>query len=346
MEIEAKTEQKAPEYGLYTAEIRVTNACNLSCKHCSVSAGRKLEDELTFEEIKSIISQLSDMHVLHVVFTGGEPMLREDIYEMIRFTRDKKIEPYIDTNATLIGKKEAEKLKASGLENAQVSLDGDKKKHNYIRGKKAFERAVRGIKALIEAGINVNINFVVSKANIGEIERVAGIASSLKAKSMSIERLVSTGRAAENKKMLGISSEEFNGAIERAMKVGEIENLRINISDPLKILFDNNFIEKNRERAKHAICGGCIAGVAAITISHNGDVLACPKLPIKLGNIRQKSIREIWLSDNNSVLRKLRYRELEGKCRECELKNMCGGCRAFAFAEKGDYLYEDSLCWI
>lgn len=332
-----KTEQKTAEYGLYTAEIRVTRACNLACRHCSVEAGRKAENELSLEEIKNIISQLSSMNVFHVVFTGGEPMLRSDIYEMIAYAVDKSIIPYLDTNATLIREKEAEKLKESGLKNAQVSLDGTKEAHDNIRGKGAFEKAVKGIKALVNAGIDVNINFVVTSMNINEIEKVAEIASSLKAKSMSIERIVSVGRARD----MGISREEFKNAIERAMK---IKKIKINISDPLKILFDRDFIEKNKKRAEHSICGGCTAGIAAITISYDGSVFACPKLPISIGNIRESSILELWL--NSRFLDKIRYRELEGKCKSCELKNLCGGCRAFAFAEKEDYLYEDSLCWI
>jgi len=334
----SKSSLKTPEHGLYTAEIRVTKACNLACAHCSVEAGKRANNELSLEEIKNVLEELSKMDARYTVFTGGEPLMREDIFDIISYADKLSLTPYLDTNATLITAETAKKLKKSGIKMVQASLDGREKIHDKIRGKGAFKKAVEGIRACISQGLPLNINFTVSAINLNELNQVIKLAEKLEADSLSIERMISVGRG---KNLRGITRKEFKEIINKIRAVNS--KIKISISDPLAIIENENALEAHKEKLATSICGGCTAGIAAITISYDGSVYPCPKLPLEIGNIRKKGIFDLWL--NNEIINTIRYRELKGKCSECSVKNLCGGCRAAAFAWSKDYLQEEPLCW-
>lgn len=334
----SKSALKPPEYGLYTAEIRVTKACNLACAHCSVEAGKKAGSELSLEEIKNILEELRNMDARYVILTGGEPLMREDIFEMISCASELSLTPYLDTNATLITAETAKKLKESGIKMVQASIDGREKIHDKIRGKGAFKKAVEGIRACVSEGMPLNINFTISALNLGELEHVIALAEKLGASSLSIERMIPTGRG---KNLREITKEEFKDIVKKAEKMDS--RIKISVSDPLAIIDNKSVLKAYEKKLATSICGGCTAGIAAITISYDGNVYPCPKLPVLVGNIREESLLSIWAE--NKIINSIRYRELKGKCGKCNVKNLCGGCRAAAFALKNDYLDEDPLCW-
>ncbi len=324
--------------GLIVLEVRLTKACNLRCRHCSVAAGEASYDELGTGEVKALLREARDMGAYYVTFTGGEPLLRRDLTRLVSFSSSLGLKPNLDTNALLLNREKAERLREAGLEILQVSLDGTRETHNYIRGEGAFEGAVRGIKAALASGLRVNLNFTVSKLNFNEIAEVVAIAEELGVSSLSMERFIPTGRG---KSDYALSSQEFREAMERFFSLASEVDIKLTTTDPLRVLIDSTIVEHYREEMKHRICGGCTAGIAAVTVSYDGEVYPCPKLEVSLGNIRKESIRDIW--EKAELLERLRRREFD--CHTCSFINICGGCRAASYAQD-NLLGRDPQCWL
>jgi radical SAM protein with 4Fe4S-binding SPASM domain len=327
--------------GLYAVEIRLTKACNLRCAHCSVAGGEAARDELGTSEIKHVLDQLAELRVPYVTFTGGEPLLRRDAIKLIAYASSRGLRPNLDTNGMLINPAKAKRLKEVGIDLVQVSIDGTEETHEKIRGQGSYAAAIRGAREVVRAGIPLHINFTLSKLNLSDLEAVVETASSLGARSLSLERFIAIGRGGAIAEQ-ALSSEEFREALHRFFSLAEHTQVKLLTTDPLRVLIDRKLIERYREEMSRRVCGGCTAGIAALTISYDGEVYPCPKLPLSVGNVREQSIAEIW--QGNETLAALRAREFKGRCGECELVNLCGGCRGEAFA-RGDFLGEDTMCW-
>lgn len=335
-----KAEIKTPEHGLYTAEIRLTKECNLRCIHCSARAGSKGDFELGTEETKEILRQLAEMGALYVVFTGGEPLLRKDLIELVKHSVVLGLRVSVDSNGTLLSAEKASMLKDAGVSTVQVSIDGSEKLHNAIRGDGAFERAVEGLTNSVAAGIYTTINFTISKINMGEIPDVVRLAEEIGVSGLTTERFAPIGRGNRIKEEL-LQPEEFKKSLEEIFAA----DIRSRCTDPLGVLLRPNVKNSyTSEELRRSIRGGCTAGIAAITISYDGEVYPCPKLEVSCGNIRDRPLLDIWLESD--ALKPLRYRRLKGRCKDCGLKNICGGCRAVAYAVHGDYLQADPTCFI
>lgn len=336
-----KEQQTQPEHGLYTAEIRLTRACNLSCRHCSVAAGKKAENELTTGEVKSIIDELSDMGALYVVFTGGEPLAHPNILNLVDYAASKGLRVSIDTNGALLSKEKAKALKKAGVSTIQVSIDGTKQTHDSIRGGGSFEGAVSGIENSLKEEIYTTINFTVSRLNQNDLGKVIELAKNLGVSALTMERFAPAGRGAGLKDMLQ-SPEEFRQSLEVLFSA---DGIRVNSTDPLAVFVKNGALKRySNKELEHRICGGCSAGIAALTISYDGEVYPCPKLEVSCGNVRQSALLDMWLK--SKVIEEIRFRRLNGRCGSCAWKNLCGGCRAVAYAQSGDYLAEDPTCFI
>ena len=330
----------SPAHGLYTVEIRLTKNCNLTCRHCSVSAGKVAEDELNLEEITGVIDEISEMGVHYLVLTGGEPLLFKKLSKVLDCAVSRSLKVSIDTNGILLSKKKALELKKSGISTIQVSLDGMEKTHDKIRGSRAFEMAVKGIKNSVDAGVYTTINFTASKMNKDDLPEVILLAKELRVDALTLERFVPIGRGGEiNEQML--TSQGFKECLKTLL---DEKVLRTNSTDPLSIFLKPDVLNKySTEELNSRICGGCTAGIAALTISYDGSVYLCPKLEVKYGNIRDSSLLEIW---TGGEIGPVRFRELGGKCGACRWKNLCGGCRAAAKAVYGDYLGYDPTCFV
>jgi radical SAM protein with 4Fe4S-binding SPASM domain len=336
-----RDKQMEPENGLYTAEIRLTKACNLSCRHCSVSAGAKCEDELTFEELKEIINQLSDLGAIYVVFTGGEPLLNNNLTHLVQYAVSKGLRVSIDTNGTLLSSEKAVALKNAGVSAIQVSIDGDRTVHDSIRGKGAFEKAVNGIRNSIQREIYTTINFTISRLNQNDLPSVIKLSKELGAKKLTMERFTPTGRGKGIMEM-ALDPKEFKNSLKT---LSNAKGIITNSTDPLTVFTKEGLLQSySDDELRERVCGGCTAGIAAITISYDGEVYPCPKLEIPCGNIRNSRLLDIWLE--SQPIKDLRFRRLKGRCGRCDWKNLCGGCRAVAGAVKGDYLETDPTCFV
>jgi radical SAM protein with 4Fe4S-binding SPASM domain len=332
---------------LLSVGIEVTNTCNLRCKHCYANAGRPLKNELTTDEIKNIIDQLVKMKTIVVALSGGEPLLRKDILEIIKYIKKKGFEIYLNTNGTLITEELAEKIKKCGLSHLEISIDGFKKTHDYIRGKGSFEKALLAFEICKKYEIEVGILTVMMKINLSEIPNLINFFYKKGASGIGLLRFHPVGRGKKNKH-LEITTQERKRIIEKIYRIkAEIgDSFPIKVETPSSILIAMNY-PKLIEEHKYVFYSkrGCPAGTMSMDIRANGDVVPCSQFPLVIGNIRKQSIKDIW--ENSPVFKLLRNREnLKGKCGKCKYKNLCGGCRAAAYNKFGDFLLSDPGCWL
>jgi radical SAM protein with 4Fe4S-binding SPASM domain len=330
----------------------VTAACNLRCIHCHVASSKPAKDELTTDEAKRFIDDLARVNEFRMlVYTGGEPLVRPDLLELLHHSRKAGLTNVIATNGTLITEEVAFKLKEAGVVGAAVSLDSSQSAiHNYIRqNDHAFELAMRGIRAVKKAGILLQINVTAMEYNFSDLDELIELADSEGSGIMLMYQLVPVGRGS---------------AIEKAsLKVNENERLLKSLARKQKDV--STIIEPvagpqywpylMEQRSKsngiwlklaRQVFHGCAAGRGFAYIKANGDVWPCPFVEVNAGNVRETPFRKIWRE--SEVFVNLRNREdtLKGRCRECQYRTICGGCRGRALAYHGDYLAEDPSCFL
>ncbi len=340
------------KFSLRLLAFEVTKACNLACKHCRATAQlTPSEDQLSFEEAKGLIKELPKTGDPIIIFTGGEALLREDIFDLIEFAHSCKVKSVLSSNGTVIDKKVAEKIKKSSLKRVAISLDGHNKElHDNLRGVEgAFERALEGINYLKEKGIPFQINTTVTKTNMNYLLNVYRFVESIGAVAWHIFLLVPTGRGKELKEEI-VSSEDYEKIL------NSFYDLRKNSRLQLKATCAPQFYRILRERAKEenikvdfknfgldAVTRGCLGGISFCFVSHNGMVQPCGYLELNCGSIREQNFYSIWTgSEIFNMLRN--YSKYKGKCGICEYIKVCGGCRARAYYIKGDFLEEEPLC--
>ncbi len=326
----------------------ITSACNLRCRHCHASGGKPAPDELSTEEGKKLLREMASIEEFRMlVFTGGEPLLRKDIYELLEYASSLGFTICIATNGTLITKDVAKRLKSVGVSNLAIGLDGaTPETHEFIRCVPGcFERTMRGIYATKEAGLLLQINVAVMKYNYREIPQILDLADELDAEIVLLYNAISAGRGSEND--IEISVGDFASLMK---EVAEKQRRMRPIVEPTcapqywAYLNHRNGTGKLGFKLSEALFKGCVAGSGLCYVKPNGDVWPCPFVPVSGGNVREKPLEWIWRE--SEVFRSLKTREnLKGKCGICKFKNMCGGCRGRAYAHYGDYLAEDPFCF-
>lgn len=342
-----------------------TNACNLRCKHCYASAiSETMPDELTTEEAKDLIDELADCGVVAIAFSGGEPLIRKDFFEIANYAKERDFYVSVATNGTLITPSIGKKLK-SCVDYVEISLDGSKETHEKFRGiSGVYDKTINGIKNCVKEKLDVCIAPTVTKYNLKEIPEILELAKDLKANRFIAFNFIPTGRG-KNIVNQDITPEEREEILKffysKLLEKGYPDVFstapqysRISImaarEDPDAPVLPTHFAGREAREAlvgKTGVLsdfiGGCGCGRIYCCIEPNGDVWPCVFLPIKVGNIREKSFKEIWL--NSPVLNELRDRsKLEGHCKVCEFRNVCGGCRARAYGYFKDIQAPDPGC--
>jgi len=328
----------------------VTTACNLGCRHCHASGGKPMPGELSTEEGKRLLEEIASIDEFRLlVFTGGEPLVRPDILELIEYASNLGLEPKIATNATLITPQIARRFKDAGDCDVAIGLDGASARvHELIRGVPgSFDRTMRGIYATKEAGLALQINIAAMKHNYHEIPFILDLADGLDAEIVLIYHFVPIGRG-EGKEDLELSPQQVE---DLAKLVSQRQRKAKPIIQPTCAPYYWAYISSRNGnsrlglRLSEAAFKGCTAGRGMCYIKADGDVWPCPFVPVTAGNIRNASLAEIW--HGSDVFQSLRSREnLKGKCGECGYHDLCGGCRGRAYAHFGDYLAEDPLCFM
>ncbi|RJQ58167.1 MAG: heme b synthase [Desulfobacteraceae bacterium] len=338
--------------GLRLVAWEVTRNCNLNCVHCRAAATLgPHEGELDTQTCLRILDEIADAGNPIVILTGGEPLLRPDIFEIARYGTDKGLRMVMAPNGTLITEEVAGRLAAAGIQRISVSLDGaSSEAHDRFRGVDgAFKRALQGIEKAKSAGIEFQVNTTITKQNLASLPRIQKLAMELEAVAHHIFLLVPTGRG---KYIIDqeITAKEYEEALNWFYDQRELSSLQ------LKATCAPHYYRILRQRAKaegkkvefkthglDAVTRGCLGGTGFCFISHRGIVQPCGFLSLNCGDLRKQAFSEIWTG--SEVFLSLRnFDNLEGKCGRCEYRKVCGGCRARAYEATGDYMAEEPLC--
>lgn len=324
-----------------------TNRCNMHCAHCYRNANADKEgtkklgefsEELTTEEAKRLIDEIKAANFKMMIFSGGEPMMREDLNELGLYAKKIGLIPVLGTNATMITTERAHSLKEAGFVAAGVSLDSlNEEKLSSFRGlPNALYHTLEGIKNLQKAGIRIQIHTTIMDWNLDEIMAITDKAVEIGASSHHFFFLVPTGRAVLSG-MQGITDAQCEKALRMIMEKQK------SVTIELKPTCAPQFMRIAEEMGVATrFTRGCLAGISYCIISPNGDVRPCAYLNNTLGNVRELSFDRIW--DNHPTLKNLRTYKYSGKCGNCEYMLKCGGCRARAFYTTGDFMAEDPSC--
>jgi len=330
----------------------LTRSCNLACVHCRAAAlDRPYEGELSTAECMRVMDEIADVALPIIILTGGEPLLRPDVFELARYGNDKGFRMTMATNGTLLTSEMVRKTLESGIQRISISIDGaTAESHDAFRKMPgAFEGALRGIAAAREAGLDFQVNTTITHANLDEFPKIHELVVSLRAVAHHIFMLVPMGRGRDLREE-GIGPEDYEKALHWFYEQKDIAPLQ------LKATCAPHYYRILRQRARSegktidfdtfgldAVTRGCLGGTGFAFISHLGQVQPCGYLELDCGNVREKSFKEIW--ETSPIFRDLRdLKKYEGKCGHCEYIRVCGGCRARAYEATGNYLAEEPLC--
>jgi len=316
-----------------------TNQCNMYCDHCYRDSGCQDKEELTTEQGKELLNELAKAGFKIVIFSGGEPFMRPDIFELLEHAVKLKLRPVFGTNGFFIDKDIALKLKEKGAMAMGISLDSlDPIKHNKFRGlENAWEKAVEGMKNCQAAGLPFQIHTTVMNWNQEEVLDITDFAVGLGARGHHIFFMVPTGRA-QSIEEESLRAEEYETLITKIMKKQK------EVAIELKPTCAPQFMRIAKELGVDVrYSRGCLAGISYCIISPKGDVQPCAYMKNYIGNVKEIPFSEIWA--NNPLLKELRTQEYSGSCGSCEHKAICGGCRArAALYNDGDYMGEEPWC--
>jgi radical SAM protein with 4Fe4S-binding SPASM domain len=299
-----------------------------------------------------MLDQLADIREFRMMaFTGGEPLVRSDLFELLAYSKALGFTNTMATNATLVDDEVAKDLRRHGVVIAAVSLDGlDAETHDMVRGSPgSFVAALEGMHALRRAGILLHINITAMQYNMNQIKQLMTMVDELGASILLMYQLVPVGRGQ------GISHAALTlGANERLVRfMAQAQRFTKAIMEPVAapqywpFLLQRDGVSKGPLlRLAETVVHGCSAGRGFVYIKPNGEVWPCPFLELSCGNIRETPFPVIWRDSH--ILKDLRHREerLKGRCGECSYRRLCGGCRSRAWVSTGDYLAEDPSCFI
>ena len=348
-----KREHKSgSEANLRLVAWEVTRTCNLACIHCRAAAlDRPYENELTTAECFKLLDEIQTFASPIIILTGGEPLLRPDIFEIAAYGNQKGFRMTMAVNGTLLSVDKTRRMQDAGIRRISISLDGaTAASHDAFRQVPgAFEGALRGVQYAREAGLDFQINTTITQQNLEELPAIQELTISLGAVAHHIFLLVPMGRGKDLAEQ-GINAEQYEETLHWFYEQRDRTPLQ------LKATCAPHYYRILRQRARSegrevsfntfgldAMTRGCLGGVGFAFISHVGQVQPCGYLELNCGNIREQSFREIW--ENSTIFRDLRdFGKYRGKCGGCEYVKVCGGCRARAYESTGDYLAEEPLC--
>ncbi|MBB5174811.1 TIGR04053 family radical SAM/SPASM domain-containing protein [Texcoconibacillus texcoconensis] len=333
----------------------VTRACALKCLHCRAEAQYRADpNQLSFEEGKALIDDIATMNNPLFVFTGGDPLMRPDLFDLAKYAIEEKgLSVSMTPSATpKVTKKAIEKAKDVGLSRWAFSLDGSTAEiHDHFRGTRgSYDTTMRGISHLQELDIPIQINTTVSAYNLEDMPKMAELIKEMGAVLWSVFFLIPTGRGME-KDM--ISAEQHEELMEWLfeqqqnmpydIKATEAPHYRrVAMQEKQRLGLKQSMTTKRLDTLGRAP-KGVNDGDGFIFISHTGDVYPSGFLPLECGNVRDEPLSQIYRE--SPILQDLRNKEkLKGKCGRCEYKYLCGGSRARAFAITGDYLESEPMC--
>ena len=353
----------------------VTQSCDLACKHCRAAAQPIAHpEELNTEEGKRLIDQISELGVPIFVLTGGDPMKRADLFELIRYASQKNVRIAVTPSATPLLTREAIfKMKEAGVVRLGISLDGSTPEiHDRFRGfSGAWQRTIQAIEWANEAGLPIQVHSTISRQNVADLDNLCDLFERLAIVMWNVFFLIPVGRGQLDDLLSG---EEFEEVFAKIYELSQRASFQVKTTEAMhyrRYLLQHNLEEKKMGQGHPGAhpgghpaavpyeAGAPIAdpqtramgwatrrvndGKGFVFVSHVGNIYPSGFLPIDAGNIRQKTLAEVYR--NAPIFKALRdSARLEGKCGACEFKEICGGSRARAYALTGDPLAPEPCC--
>ena len=354
-----------------------TNRCNLNCLHCHQdSSPMSSHPELTSSQAFKVIDNMSDAGVAILTFSGGEPLLRRDLFDAIKRANDNGMLCTIASNGTLMTREVAEKLAKAGIRRAEIGLDGaTAETHDFLRNNVgSFEATTEAIRNCSLVGFDeLATTMTLHSKNINELGATMELAEKLGATRFYLNRLIPAGRGVEagyldvtpNEKMKALETlyAKFHESIANGFGMqcyargmtyyarlgyerskGKVFTVSEALSGHEKMFQEKFGLEVSKVVRKLASgFGGCSTGLTYAGLTASGDLLPCVPAPIKLGNLLEQPLEEIWI--HNELLNYIRDRKaLKGSCALCSYGDLCGGCRYTAYIAHGDWLGPDASC--
>ena len=337
----------------FFVQLHLTESCNLCCRHCYQS---EPVTEMNYQELCGVMAEIKrtvegwavdyDMDVspsLH--FTGGEPLLRSDLFSLLSYAWGCGFSVSVMSNGTLIDSEVAKRMRDIQVADVQVSLDGLESTHDCLRGDGSFRRALEGVEYLLAEGVDTNINVTLSRLNMREAERLIQLAEEIGVGGIAFSRLVPCGRGEALTEEI-LSGPELGDFYCMLRDCGKGKTVVVTSRDPLAGV---DGLDDGEIPQTDVPVSGCAAGMFGITITADGTIMPCRRMDLPIGNVRRDSFRQVWA--DSPVLWSLRTREqYHDGCQSCYYWPVCRGCRAIALAHaraqgSDDFLGPDPQCY-
>ncbi len=322
-----------------------TIRCNLNCAHCRrLGVNEDEAKDLSTADAQLLIEQIAGLGKAQdfmplLIFSGGEPLCRGDLFELVGQARARGVKSAVATNGTLVDEEIAGRIADSGVVKVSVSVDGAAAEfHDRLRGEGAFGKAIEGIGWLREKNVPFQINMTLTKGNTEQLGDVYKLAESFGATALHIFMLVPVGCGQELAETDMLSAEQIERKMIEIYELGKKSKLEVRVTcgpQYQRVIRQQGYSGK--------LSRGCLAGSGVLFVSHQGDVFPCGYLAVKCGNVLESELSEIWYN-SEELLQMCDSDKLEGKCGRCDYKQVCGGCRGRAYAASGNYMGEEPLC--
>jgi radical SAM protein with 4Fe4S-binding SPASM domain len=319
----------------------VTGQCQFNCAHCRSNARDYDSRELTTLECKKILVALSNYHRCTVVFTGGEPMERADLCDLLRYAKGLGLRTALSTCGYLMDEMMMQRFKALDVMTLSLTLDGstEKKHDTFRRTPGSFHAMIKTAELAKKAGMRFQVNTTINRGNLDEVKDIAALAQSLGAHCFNPYIMMPTGQSSR-------LEDQMLGPIEYEVLLNDLYVIKQDFPVEVRVSCGPQFARVSKPiGAERRLGVGCFGGREHAFITYRGQVQTCGYLPVSAGNLLENDFdfKEIW--ENAQVFQAVRDRKnLPANCQSCDSVKACGGCRARAYAVSGDVMGADPLC--
>lgn len=337
-------------YHPLTAVWEVTMGCNMRCGHCGSSCEDKLPDELTTQEAFNLIDQIAELGLRWLTISGGEPLMRSDLFSLVERLSQRGVAVNIITNGWLLNAETAKKLKQSGVSTVAISIDGTEKIHDKIRKEGSYKRIMEAFGNLKQAGITVGVVTTVSHINFADLKNLYKELVATGFDSWQLQLGLPMGNFKERPEWV-LAPEQIDGIIDFCYDAAMKREIIIYPADCIGYFTDKEIMIRqiSGKSASIPLWDGCNAGIRSFGILHNGDILGCTSIRDKQyveGNVKEKRLADIWNNPNGFSWRRSMTKDMLGmECATCTYGSKClGGCPNTRLTMKGDIYAENQYC--
>lgn len=336
----SREEQGKKDFVPYLISWNLTQRCNLRCKHCYINAFTAMPGELSTDEALRVLDGIAEVGPgALLILSGGEPLLRPDLDVLVAGAAERGMTVVLGTNGTLLTLERARALAERGLSGVGISLDSlVASRHDTFRGLEgAWSATIQSIHAAHQAGLDVQIQMTLTRQNLPELTQFLRFSREAGVRVLTVFFLVCTGRG---EALVDLTPEEYERVLQRLVQVEpEGVMVRPRCAPTFRRILAQ---QKPDSLLLRSDAGRCLAGKNYCRITPDGDLTPCPYLPLVAGSLRKHSFGVLWRTA--PLFQALRNPALQGRCGQCEYRELCGGCRARAFASHNDPLAEDPWC--